>query len=323
MKILKAQSYWIKKPNKGYIKSHPIDYPTDKQLLVKTIYSGISFGTEKIVYDGKVPASQVELMRCPHQEGIFGKDIKYGYINVGKVIMGNNKYLGKNIFSLYPHQTKYVIDNTQVTVIPKEIPLKRCLLIPNMETAINGIWDTLPTLGDKVAIIGAGVVGCLTAYLVSRLIGSDVILIDTNIKKKSIAKKLNIPFYNLLPKNYFADIIFECSGNSDVLNSLQKNVNYESKICILSWYGNQISKIKMGEEFFSKRTNIKFSQVSRISESRLSNWNHNKRRELAINMLNEKKLDILVEKKMINFDQLPSFFNTNISKSFMCKAVKY
>ena len=131
-------------------------------------------------------------MRCPYQEGSFGRDVKYGYINIGKVIDGKARYLNKNIFSLFPHQSKYVLSEDEVLIIPKNIPLKRCLLIPNMETAINGIWDTLPTLGDKVLIVGAGIVGCLTAYLANKLFGNDVLLVDKDIHKKLIAKKLNV-----------------------------------------------------------------------------------------------------------------------------------
>lgn len=323
MKTIKAESYWVKGSKKGYIKSHVISPPSKNELLIKTLYSGISFGTEKIVFTGDVPTSQRELMRCPYQEGSFGRDVKYGYINIGKVIDGKASYLNKNIFSLFPHQSKYVLREDEALIIPKNIPLKRCLLIPNMETAINGIWDTLPSLGDKILIVGAGIVGCLTAYLANKLFGNDVLLVDKDIQKKSIAKKLNLEFTSSIPKTYKANIIYECSGNAKVLNNIQKNISKESKLCILSWYGNQISKIKMGEEFFSKRASIKFSQVSSLPENRLHNWNHFKRRELAIEMLNDKKLDILIDKKVIDFRDLPSFFGKNLTKNYMCKVVKY
>ena len=238
MKKIYTQSFWIKKKNDSYIKNHIINPPNRKELLIKTVYSGISYGTEKIVYTGSVPTSQKELMRCPYQEGSFGSDVKYGYMNIGLVLDGPLNFKGKYVYTLFPHQKEYVLDESEVTLIPESIPLKRCLLTANMETAINGMWDTLPSCGDKILIVGSGVVGFLMAYLLKTIPGCEILLVDRDAKKSKFSKIFDINFKTTIPSNYKANIIYECSGNADIINNLSKHVMDEATICILSWYGD-------------------------------------------------------------------------------------
>ena len=320
MKKINTQSFWIKKKNNSYIKDHSINQAGKNELLIQTKYSGISYGTERVVYTGSVPDSQRELMRCPYQEGNFGSDVKYGYMNIGKVIDGPPGFKGKYVYTLFPHQTYYILDKTEVTLIPESIPLKRCLLTANMETAINGMWDTLPSCGDKILVIGSGVVGFLMAYILKSIPGSEILLVDSDSKKNKYSKLFNINFKN----KYKANIIYECSGNAKILDGLSKHVKDEAIICILSWYGDNISKVKFGEEFLSKRIKIIFSQVSKVSHNRSQYWDNVKRRELAIKMLNDDRLDNLIEKKIIKFSKLPLFFSQmNNKQSFFCKVVDY
>jgi len=324
MKTFETESFWINKKNNSCIKKHIIDAPGKSEALIKTIYSGISYGTEKIVYTGDVPKSQRELMRCPYQMGDFGSDVKYGYINVGKVVKGSPKYNNKYVYTLFPHQTVYVLSEADLILIPKSIPLQRCLLTANMETAINGMWDTLPSCGDKVLIIGAGIVGFLMAYVLKSIIGIEVLLIDIEKSKKQLAEKFNFNFKTSIPKDYQANIIYECSGNSSIINTLSSHIKDEATICVLSWYGNSISKINFGKEFLSKRVKFIFSQVSKVSHNRSKYWNNYSRRELAIKLLNDNKLDYLIEKDYINFYDLPKFFSgIDKHKKFYCKVVNY
>ena len=324
MKIYKTKSYWIDKKNKGYFKSGEISSINSNELVVKTLFSGISYGTEKLVYSGKVPNSQKNLMKCPYQEGNFGNDIKYGYINVGKVVDGDKSYLGSNIFSLYPHQDFYKIPYNEVLIIPNKIPLTRCLLIPNLETAINAVWDTLPSAGDRILIIGAGIVGLLTAYLINKIPGVNLFIVDKDSSKSKIAKKLGIKFLDTIPKKFTARFIYECTGDYRVLNSIRNNITVNSTICVLSWYGDKKSEIALGENFFSKRARIIMSQVSKISPTRFDLTNQD-RRKIALDILEaSNNLDYLVEKKYVNFDHLDEFFsNRKNHNNFLCKVVKY
>ena len=293
-------------------------------MIVKTLFSGISYGTEKLVHSGKVPNSQKNLMKCPYQEGDFGNDIKYGYINVGKVVDGDKSYLGSNIFSLYPHQDFYKIPYNEVLIIPDKIPLTRCLLIPNLETAINAIWDTLPSAGDRILVIGAGIVGLLTAYLINKIPGVNLFIVDKDSSKSKIAKKLGIKFLDTIPKKFNARFIYECTGDHRVLNSIRNNITVNSTICVLSWYGDKKSEIALGENFFSKRAKLIMSQVSKISPTRFDLTNQD-RRKIALDILEASNdLDYLVEKKYVNFDHLDEFFsNKKNHNNFLCKVVKY
>tara|TARA_B100000927_G_scaffold186950_1_gene150568 strand:- start:3207 stop:4181 length:975 start_codon:yes stop_codon:yes gene_type:complete len=324
MKIYKTKSYWIDKKNKGYFKSGEISSIKSNELVIKTLFSGISYGTEKLVYSGKVPKSQKSLMKCPYQEGDFGTDIKYGYINVGKVVDGAKSYLGSNIFSLYPHQDFYKIPYDDVLVIPKKIPLTRCLLIPNLETAINAVWDTLPSAGDRILVIGAGIVGLLTAYLINKIPGINLFVVDKDSSKSKITKKLGIKFLDTIPKKFSARFIYECTGDHRVLNSIRNNITVNSTICVLSWYGDKKSEIALGENFFSKRAKLIMSQVSKISPTRFDLTNQD-RRKIALDILETNDdLDYLVEKKYVNFDHLDKFFSDRKKhNNFLCKVVKY
>lgn len=324
MKKLVAESFWVKKQNTSFIKKHSLSIPQKNQALIKTVYSGISYGTEKIVYTGSVPKNQRALMKCPFQEGEFGSNVKYGYINVGKVIEGSNAFKNKYVYTLFPHQTIYTMDEADLTLIPSSIPLKRCLLTANMETAINAMWDTLPSCGDKVLIIGAGIIGILMAYLLKQIPGIEILLVDQDKKKSKIAKLFGVKFSQKLPDPYKANIIYECSGNSSVMNELSAKLMEETTICILSWYGNATSSVQFGTEFLSKRAKIIFSQVSKVSHNRSKYWDNAARKKLAISLLNDDKLDSLIEKDMINFRDLPKFFsNVSKHKNFYCKVVNY
>ncbi|MEC9205932.1 MAG: zinc-binding alcohol dehydrogenase [Pseudomonadota bacterium] len=324
MKKINAKSFWVKKKNFGFIKEHSIDKPKASEALIKTIYSGISFGTERIVFTGSVPKNQTKVMKCPHQEGEFGSNVKYGYLNVGKVIKGSQKFKGKFVFTLFPHQNFFVLKEDDLVLIPKSVPKKRCLLIANMETALNAIWDTSPTSGDTAIVVGAGIVGFMVAYLLKSTKGIDVTIIDKDKTKNKYAKHFDINFSNKIKKSSKVDFIYECSGNPNILNQLSTSLKEEGILCILSWYGNQVSKMNFGENFFSKRLKIVFSQVSKIPKHRMKDWNNKSRRELAMKMLGDQKLDKLIERKEIKFEDLPKFFDKNrVGKNYMCNVVKY
>ena len=324
MSKLTAESFWVKKRNASFIKQHSLSIPQKNQALIKTIYSGISYGTEKIVYTGSVPKSQRKLMKCPFQEGEFGGIVKYGYMSIGKVIEGSKAYKNKYVYTLFPHQTQYVIDEKDLVVIPSSVPIKRCLLTANMETAINAMWDTLPSCGDKILIIGGGIVGLLMAYILKTIPGIEILLIDEDNQKSKMAKLFNIKFSQKIPESYQANIIYECSGNASVISKLSPHIKDEATICILSWYGDNITKVKFGEEFLSKRAKIIFSQVSKVSHNRSKYWENSDRKKLAISLLDDEKLDYLIEKNMIRFHDLPKFFlNISKHKTFYCKVVDY
>ena len=322
MKNYTAQSFWVYK-KKGRIKEESINtILQEDELLVKAHYSGISYGTEKIVFDSQVPSNQYKFMRAPHQVGEFNKEVKYGYLNIGKVIDGPKAMLNKMVYTMFPHQSMYVLKSSLATLIPSHIPHKRALLTANMETAINAMWDSNPTIGDKTYVIGAGIVGILMAYVLSRTFGIRVTIIDKDTNKKKLCKHLDIEFENNINCIDSPDIIYECTGNVSVLSNIIKKSSLETKICILSWYGKQETKIAMGENCFSRRLELIFSQVGNITSIKSKKWNNLSRRALALDLLDNKKLDILIDKKEIRLKDLPLFFKKG-NENGLCKVVRY
>jgi len=184
---LDARAFWVAAPGRGEIRTEPIAPPASGEVLVRTLFSGISRGTESLVFRGRVPPSEFERMRAPFQGGRFPAPVKYGYASVGEVEEGPPELKGRVVFTLYPHQTRYVVPVTAVHLLPANTPPNRAVLAANLETAINGVWDARPLVGDRVSIIGAGAVGCMTAWLVSRMPGCEVELVDKNPAREVVA----------------------------------------------------------------------------------------------------------------------------------------
>src|SRR5579885_1648549 len=167
-----ARAFWLEEPGRAALRRHALPpEPPPGCVRIRALASGISRGTEGLVFRGKVPASQRAAMRCPFQEGDFPAPVKYGYASVGVVEEGPAALLGRRVFCLHPHQDRYVVPAEAVVPVPDRVPEARAVLAANMETALNCLWDGAPRLGDRIAVVGAGTVGCLVAALAARIPG--------------------------------------------------------------------------------------------------------------------------------------------------------
>ncbi|HEX2308348.1 MAG TPA: dehydrogenase, partial [Jatrophihabitantaceae bacterium] len=173
-----ARAYWLREPGVGEIRPVSLPEPGSDDLVVRTIRSAVSRGTETLVFRGGVPTSQYADMRAPFQEGDFPGPVKYGYLNVGVVEHGPTPLRGRTVFCLYPHQTAYVVPAGSVVVVPDDVPPARAVLAGTVETAVNALWDAAPLVGDRVTVVGAGMVGCCVARLLARFPGVRVTLVD-------------------------------------------------------------------------------------------------------------------------------------------------
>ncbi len=207
-----AHAFWVQEPGKGELVAVQLPTPETGEILVRTLFSAISLGTERLIFRGDVPASQRVAMRAPFQDGNFPGPVKYGYSNVGKVEEGPRDLLGQTVFCLYPHQDRYVVSAKSVVPVPAGVPTPRAVLAANMETAINGFWDVPPVVGSKVIVVGAGVVGCLMAYLAGRIPGVEVQLVDTNPEKETVADELGVQFADAGSVAGEADLVVHASG---------------------------------------------------------------------------------------------------------------
>ena len=302
--VMKSQSLWLIKKNKPQILSKAINYKkNDKTVLIKTIFSGISKGTENLVAKGMVDKKQYNIMKSPFQEGSFSFPVKYGYINVGEIIDGPSKLIGKKAFSLSPHQTYFIINIKSLNFL-KNSNLQKYLLTANMETAINIFWDSHSKKNNKILIIGLGSVGLLTAYFFKLKGFKKINVTDINEEKKKIAKTLGLNFVNFNKINN-CDCIINTTSNYEVLNTSMNKLNIEGKIIEASWYGSKKGELNLGNDFHSKRLKIISSQVSNIPLHMQKKYNFKSRLKIAIDALNNNKVLHLINSssKFMNLEK--------------------
>src|SRR5215218_2709526 len=189
-----ALAFWLREPGVGEIRPVRLPEPGPGDVLVRTLHSGISRGTETLVFRGEVPAGQHQQMRAPFQQGDFPGPVRYGYLSVGIVEHGPPELTGRTVFCLYPHQTAYVVPAGAVTVVPEQVPPARAVLAGTVETAVNALWDAAPLLGDRITVVGAGMVGCCVARLAGRFPGVDVELVDVDPSRAATAAALGVRF---------------------------------------------------------------------------------------------------------------------------------
>jgi len=292
--ILGADAYWLLAPGLGGIRSEPLPGSEPGDALVRTLFSGISRGTESLVFRGEVPPSEYQDMRAPFQVGDFPGPVKYGYSSVGVVETGPEDLLGGLVFCLYPHQTRYRVPARALHPLPEGVPPGRAVLAANLETAVNGFWDAAPRVGDRIAVIGGGTLGCLVAWLAGRIPGCQVELIDTNPRRASIAKALGVTFAAPESATPEADRVIHASGAPAGLALGLALAGFEAMVLELSWYGTRQVALPLGESFHRRRLTLRSSQVGSVATAQRARWDHRRRLGLALSLLTDPALDRLI-----------------------------
>lgn len=299
-----ARAFWIAEPGRGEIRTETLQTPADGDVQVRARFSGISRGTEALVFEGRVPVSEHERMRAPFQSGAFPSPIKYGYANVGEIERGPRDLLGRHVFVLYPHQTRYVVPAGSVFLLPDAVPPARAVLAANVETAINGLWDARPQVGDRIVVIGGGTVGCLIAWIAARMPGCRVELVDINTHRAAVAAALGVRFVRPDDVADGADVVIHTSASPAGLALALRVAGVEARIVELSWYGDRVVPIVLGEGFHARRLTLMSSQVGRVAASQRARWDTRRRMELALTLLADSALDVLITGESA-FDALP------------------
>jgi len=300
-----ARAFWVAGPGRGEIRAEPLRAPAANEALVRTLYTGVSRGTEALVFGGRVPASEYGRMRAPFQAGEFPAPVKYGYANVGIVEQGPAALVGRPVFCLYPHQTRYVVPAAALHPLPDGVPPARAVLAANLETAVNVLWDATPRIGDRIAVVGAGTVGCLVAWLAARIAGTEIELVDVDVRKTAAARALGVPFREPGAARRDADVVVHTSGTSAGLATALELAGYEATIVEASWYGDASPAVPLGAAFHSRRLKLASSQVGAVAAAQRSRWTHARRMELALRLLAHAELDALVTGES-PFDELPA-----------------
>jgi threonine dehydrogenase-like Zn-dependent dehydrogenase len=299
-----ARAFWLAAPGTGEIRSRPLADPAPGDVLVRTLHSGVSRGTETLVFRGGVPPSQYDLMRAPFQEGDFPAPVKYGYLNVGVVEQGPPELRGRTVFCLYPHQTAYVVPAEAVTVVPDGVPPGRAVLTGTVETAVNALWDAAPLVGDRIAVVGAGMVGCSVAAVLARFPGATVQLVDANPDRAAVAAALGVDFALPADAAGDCDVVVHASATSDGLTRALELLAPDATVIELSWYGDRPVSVPFGEYFHSRRLAVRSSQVGVIAPARRGRRSHADRRAIALDLLTDPAFDALITGECA-FDDLP------------------
>ena len=300
-----TRAYWVTAPGRGELRDAVIVGPAAGEVLVHALYSGISRGTEALVLGGRVPASQYTTMRAPFQEGDFPAPVKYGYSSVGIVESGAAALIGCTIFCLYPHQDRYLVPADSVVPLPANLPPARAVLAANMETALNGVWDLSPGPGDRVAVIGAGTVGCLLARLIGRIPGCAVELVDIDPGKARLAAAMGVGFATPATAAGNVDAVVHVSGAPAGLVTALRLAGVEATVLEMSWYGDTAVAVPLGEAFHSRRLTVKSSQVGSLPPSRQARWSRRRRLEQALTLLADDAFDALITGES-QFAELPA-----------------
>jgi len=292
--LLEAVAFWIDEPGVGALRRQPIARPGDGEVLVRTSCTGISRGTETSVFLGRVPTSERERMRAPFQEGDFPGPVKYGYLNVGVVEQGPEVLRGRTVFTLFPHQSLFVVPADAVIPVPSRVPARRAVLAGAVETAVNVLWDAAPLVGDRVTIVGAGMIGCCVARLIRGIPELDVVLVDVDTSRRVVADRLGVRFAEPGDAPRDRDLVVNTSGSEAGLQLALESVVTDGEVIEASWYGDRQVTLALGADFHSRRLTIRSSQVGAVARRRRGTRTTRDRLTLALELLQDPAFDILL-----------------------------
>ncbi|MGV9342633.1 dehydrogenase [Streptomyces sp. NPDC003688] len=319
-----ARAFWLRSPGQGELRDVTLAAPAEGEVLVRSLYSGVSRGTETLVFRGGVPESQQDAMRAPFQEGAFPAPVKYGYLNVGVVEQGPAELIGRTVFCLYPHQTRYVVPVSAVTVVPERVPAARAVLAGTVETAVNALWDAAPLVGDRIAVVGGGMVGSSVAALLARFPGIRLQLVDADPARARTAEALGVDFATPDEALDGCDLVVHASATEQGLTRALELLAPEGTVIELSWYGDRRVTLPLGEAFHSRRLTVRASQVGTVSPAARPGRGYAERMALALDLLADPALDALVTGES-DFEELPDLMPRLASGELpaLCHRIRY
>ena len=307
---MSARALWVVAPGEVALRDTPLPVRGPEDLLVRMLASGISRGTERLVLHHRVPANQHAVMRAPLQEGDFAGPVKYGYCAVGMVEEG--RLAGQRVFALAPHQARFVAPIGLCAVLPDALPTARAVLGANMETALNIVWDARPLAGERALVVGAGVVGLLTAFLLAQIPGLEVVVTDRDLSRAAIAEAMGARFAapDAVPGEQ--ELIIHASAS-------------EAGLCLAldrAGFGAARPALPLGENFHHKRLALISTQVGSVAPAMRGRRSHAERMALALRLLCDARLDGLLEAP-VAFDDLPARYAALLDEPALCPVISY
>ena len=319
-----AEAYWTVGPGLGRIQEAPVDPPGTGEVLVRTLASAISRGTETLVHRHAVPDAVRALMRAPFQEGDLPGPVKYGYLAVGVVEAGPEELVGRRVFCLHPHQTRFVVPATAVVPVPDDVPTERALLAGAVETAVNALWDAAPRLGDRVAVVGLGMIGASVATLLTGFPLGRLQVVDVDPRRADLAATLGLDLVTPEEAAGDCDIVLHCSASEAGLATALRLAGDEAEVVELSWYGTDAPRAPLGEAFHARRLTLRASQVGAVSAARRARRTTTDRLGVALDALRDPRFDALLTGTS-DFAELPEVMTDIASGRLpaMCHVIRY
>ncbi len=304
---MKRLSVYFEAPYQVMVREESLPPLEPNQVLVETLASAISPGTELLVYRGEAPTDIPVDATNPALAGKFTYPLRYGYAAVGRVTAVGSKvaseWQGRCVFAYNPHESHFFSPPEELIAVPPELSPVEGTLLPNMETAINFLMDGRPLVGEQVAVFGQGVVGLLTTALLAQFPLTSLVTLDPIPLRRETSLSLGahtaldptIP--NALSRLYEAlgrggayegaDLTYELSGNPAALDQAIAASGFNGRVVIGSWYGQKQASLSLGGRFHRSRISLISSQVSTISPGLGSRWNRPRRWQTALQMLQQ------------------------------------
>jgi 2-desacetyl-2-hydroxyethyl bacteriochlorophyllide A dehydrogenase len=302
---MKRTSVIFKSPSEIELGRSDIPSPGRGEVLVKTLMSAISPGSEMLVYRGQFPSNLPVDANIPALGSKFGYPLKYGYASVGRIIeVGpsvSENFLNRTVFCFHPHESHYVVGQDQSIPVPADIDPSEALFLPNMETSVNFVMDGRPVIGETVVVFGQGIVGLLTTALLAMFPLNSLVTLDRfpDRRRRSLEAGARISLdpdslqqpediaaaIDCGPADNGVDLVYEISGNPDALNQAIAIAGFGARIIIGSWYGSKNADLNMGAEFHRNRIHLVGSQVSSFSPEFSGRWSKDRRMDTAWNMI--------------------------------------
>jgi threonine dehydrogenase-like Zn-dependent dehydrogenase len=324
--MIMARSLWLTDIGQAELRNAPLVQMQSDEVRIESRFGAISRGTEAIVASGSVPQSEYGRMRAPLQEGRFPFPVKYGYAVVGNVASGPPDRLGDTVFCLHPHQDVFHAPADMAVTVPDAVPASRAVLAANMETALNAIWDAEIMAGDRVAIVGGGLVGMLVAFLAAKIPGTHVTVIDINSDRRTLAENFGCRFavpHEAKDLAGSCDIVIHASASSEGLATAIELAAFEARIVEMSWFGERVVEVPLGGAFHSQRLSIIASQVGHVPPSRRVRWPLSRRLEAALGLLADDRLDLLISGETAFTDIVESYGAILTDPMTLCHRIRY
>lgn len=314
--MTEARAFWTVAPGRGEIRGETLPEAAPGQLLVRTLASGVSRGTESLVFAGRVPESQHQAMRAPLMGGQFPFPVKYGYSAVGRAADG------RRVFALHPHQDVFLAPEQMCIPVPDAVPTPRAVLAANMETALNVLWDAAPLAGERMLVIGAGVVGLLCAALLARIPAARVTVVDTNASRAPLARQFGCSFAppELAPREQ--ELVVHASASEAGLRLALASAGFEARIVEASWFGDRAPALPLGEAFHARRLRLIASQVGAVASPMRGRRSHGERLAMALELLADPAYDTLLDGPT-RFEDMPHMMPRILESGSLCHVITY